>query len=54
MVRETEQWVKVEALVELGTSNDQEDRWVIYPYSVDEGDVYLDDIRYEIITLKKE
>lgn len=53
-IPEEEKWVKVEEYVELGVPESEEDLWVIYPYSPHETQIYIDDIRYEIITLKPE
>jgi len=49
---EPKQWVKVEEIVELNAAESEEDVWVIYPYSPDETLIFIDDIRYEVITLK--
>ena len=52
LVLEEEQWVKIERIVDLGSPRDSSDHWIVYPLSNDEGDVYLDDIRYEILTVE--
>lgn len=51
-VLESQQWIQIEHLVGLDEARDTLDDWIVYPYSNDKNGVYIDDLRYEIITLK--
>jgi hypothetical protein len=51
-VTEPEQWFKVEELVPLEDARAVTHDWIVYPYSEAEGAVYVDDLHYEVITLK--
>jgi hypothetical protein len=50
-VLEPQQWIKVEQIADLKPAADSADNWIVYPINSGEGDVYLDDVRYEVITL---
>jgi len=50
-VTEQEQWIQVQTMVSMLAATDTADNWIVYPYTTGETDVYLDDIRYEVITL---
>lgn len=50
-VEESEQWIKVQCVAPLHTASDSTHQWVVYPYTSADADIYLDDIRYEVITL---
>lgn len=51
-VKNAGEWIKVEQTFALPISEDSTDSWVIYPMTSGSADIYLDDIRYEMITLK--
>lgn len=51
LVPESEQWVKVQYIAPLNTVLDSTLQWVVYPFTPGDADIYLDDIRYEVITL---
>ena len=53
LVTKKKVWVKVEHLVPISLALDENHTWIVYPISDDEGTIYLDDIRYEIMTLKE-
>jgi hypothetical protein len=54
LIRKSGQWVKVEELVEMKQAEEPTDEWVVYPYSTSAKNIFIDDIRYEIITLKND
>lgn len=47
-----EQWIEVELLATLSEPKDSTDSWIVYPHNPSSINVYLDDVSYEIITLK--
>ena len=53
LISKKEQWVKVEHIVPLTVAQDSTHTLILYPMSKGEENIYLDDIRYEIITLKE-
>jgi hypothetical protein len=52
LVAEEGKWLKVETIVPLKPAVDTSDNWIVYPYTTGKADIYLDDIRYEVITTK--
>ena len=50
-VTEAGTWMKVQTIVPMRPTTSATDNWIVYPYTTGEADVYLDDIRYEVITL---
>lgn len=53
-ITESETWIKVETVVSLKQPVDSLDNWIVYPLNTSDMDVYLDDIKYEVLTLKSE
>jgi len=51
-VTEPGQWFKVEELVPMEAIRSMDHSWIVYPYSEADGPVYVDDLHYEVITLK--
>lgn len=52
-ITEPETWLNVETLVDLKPAADTLDSWIVYPHNTTDVDVFLDDIKYEVITLKQ-
>lgn len=53
-ITEPEAWTKVETVVSLKQPIDSLDNWIVYPLNTSDMNVYLDDIKYEVLTLKSE
>jgi hypothetical protein len=53
LVTDTNEWMEITKIEGLGKPNSPDDKWIIYPYSDGKTAVYLDDLKYEIITLKE-
>ncbi|MCF8463934.1 MAG: hypothetical protein K9G41_03790 [Flavobacteriales bacterium] len=51
LITEEGQWLKVETIVPIKPAADTSDNWIVYPFTTGKADIYLDDIRYEVITL---
>ena len=46
-------WTAVRVVAELPSPELATDVWIVYPYTTGEHNIFVDDIRYEIITLKE-
>lgn len=46
-------WTAVRLVVELPTPENPTDTWVVYPYTTGEATILVDDISYELLTLKE-
>ncbi|MDC0303757.1 hypothetical protein OAL15_01975 [Flavobacteriales bacterium] len=47
------EWMEITKIEGLGKPKSPDDKWIIYPYSDGKTAVYLDDLKYEIITLRE-
>ncbi|MCF8256186.1 MAG: hypothetical protein K9J06_01445 [Flavobacteriales bacterium] len=45
-------WTQVRTVAELPDAGSPEDVWVVYPYTTGSDVIHVDDIRYEIVTLR--
>ncbi|MFM1874381.1 MAG: hypothetical protein RL266_118 [Bacteroidota bacterium] len=52
LVTEPDKWLTVETLVPMNLPSDSLASWIVYPHNTSKVDVYLDDIRYEVLTLR--
>ncbi|MCF8275442.1 MAG: hypothetical protein K9J17_01810 [Flavobacteriales bacterium] len=46
------EWMEVKHIADLREAADTTDQWIVYPYLSNSGKVYVDDVTYEVITLK--
>lgn len=53
LVVEANKWMKVTKIEKLKKPVSVNDLWVVYPFSGGETKVYLDDLKYEIVTLRE-
>ena len=51
-ISESEKWMEIQHVVPLDESVFTTDNWIVYPFLAKEGVVYLDDVKYEVLTLK--
>lgn len=52
-VTEPDKWISIQHIAPIGAATDSADAWIVYPYNSGKKDVYVDDLRYEVITLKE-
>ena len=53
LVTEANTWVEITKIEGLGKPTSPNDTWIVYPFSGGVTQVFLDDLRYEIITLRE-
>lgn len=53
LVTESNEWMEITKIEGLVKPNSPDDKWIVYPFSDGKTAVYLDDIKYEIITLRE-
>lgn len=51
-VLEAKEWTKVRVVAEIPTPKSNDDVWIAYPYTTRGDTVFVDDISYELLTLK--
>jgi hypothetical protein len=49
---EARQWVEVTHIAEVAAPESTADIWILYPYTTGAKDIFVDDIRYEVLTVK--
>ena len=45
-------WVEVTHIAEVAPPESSEDTWILYPYTTGNKDIFVDDIRYEVVTVR--
>ena len=46
-------WTAIKHIAPIGAATDTAHAWIVYPFSSGKTEVYVDDLRYEVITLKE-
>ena len=45
-------WLEVTHIAEVAPPESPEDTWILYPYTTGNKDIFVDDIRYEVVTVR--